>query len=191
MLQEAATSRRLGKGAKGAHGGAMVNVTAQDIPTGSLIAEQATQAGYYTDCFSCVVPGQVCLADYVTAFYTTPLFRAERLVLRLAARAPSTDAQARALAEGETERFAVWQVAARHDDEMLLAERSGRTKSWFKVAAQGADTQLFFGSVVVPVKAKSGKMVLGPVFDSLLTAHGLYSRALLASASRRLHHTRS
>ncbi|MCR8826408.1 hypothetical protein [Pseudosulfitobacter koreensis] len=164
----------------------MVNVTPQEMPVGSLIAEQAAQPGYFTDCYACVVPGQVSLADYVTAFYTTPLFRAERLVLRLAARAPSTDVQARAVAEGEAERFAVWQVAARRADEMLLAERSGRTKSWFSVAVQGADTKLFFGSVVVPVKGKSGKMVLGPVFDSLKTAHALYSRALLASAARGL-----
>jgi hypothetical protein len=164
----------------------MVDIQTQDAPPESLIAPFAAQAGFHSDCYTCVVPGQVALADYVGAFYTTPLFRAERLVLRFAAGAPSTGVEAQAVASGRAERFAVWQVEARRSDEMILAERSGRTKSWFKVAAQGADTKLFFGSVVVPVRSKSGALVLGPVFDSLKGAHGLYSRALLASAARRL-----
>jgi hypothetical protein len=169
----------------------MVVVVSQDVPSGSLIDAYAGLAGFHTDCYSAVVAGQVSLTDFVTAFYTTPLFRAERLVLRLAARAPSTDAQARAVADGTAERFAVWKVEARHNDEMILAERSGRTKSWFMVVAQGVDTQLLFGSVVVPVRSKSGAMVLGPVFDSLLGAHVLYSRALLAASTRRLPRTRT
>tara|TARA_R110000764_G_scaffold133384_8_gene221447 strand:+ start:6037 stop:6537 length:501 start_codon:yes stop_codon:yes gene_type:complete len=164
----------------------MVVVVNQDIPPGRLIADYAERAGHFTDCFSCVVPGKVALADFVTAFYTTPLFRAERLVLRLAAHAPSTDAQARAVAEGASDQFAIWQVEARRGNELMMAERSGRTKSWFKVLPQGSGTQLLFGTVVVPVRSKSGDLVLGPVFDSLKGAHTFYARSLLAAAARRL-----
>ena len=150
----------------------MVVVVNQDIPPGRLIADYAERAGHFTDCYSCVVPGQVTLADYVAAFYTTPLFRAERFVLRVAARAPSTDAQARAVADGQSERFAIWTVETRRGNELMMAERSGRTKSWLKV--------------VVPVRSKSGDLVLGPVFDSLKGAHTFYARALLAAAARRV-----
>ncbi len=164
----------------------MVVVVNQDIPPGRLIADYAERAGHFTDCYSCVVPGKVALADYVTAFYTTPLFRAERFVLRVAAGAPSTDAQARAVADGQSERFAIWTVEARRGNELMMAERSGRTKSWFKVMSQGGETQLLFGTVVVPVQSKSGDLVLGPVFDSLKWAHTIYARALLAAAARRV-----
>lgn len=164
----------------------MVVVVNQDIPPGRLIADYAERAGHFTDCYSCVVPGQVALADYVTAFYTTPLFRAERFVLRVAARTPSTDAQARAVADGQSERFAIWTVETRRGNELMMAERSGRTKSWFKVLSQGGETQLLFGTVVVPVPSKSGDPVLGPVFDSLKWAHTIYARALLAAAARRV-----
>ena len=164
----------------------MVVVVNQDIPPGRLIADYAERAGHFTDCFSCVVPGKVALADFVTAFYTTPLFRAERFVLRVAARAPSTDAQARAVADGQSERFAIWTVETRRGNELMMAERSGRTKSWFKVMAQCSETQLLFGTVVVPVRSKSGDLVLGPVFDSLKGAHTFYARALLAAAARRV-----
>jgi hypothetical protein len=45
---------------------------------------------------------------------------------------------------------------------------------------------LRFGSVVVPVPGRGGKLTLGPVFHSLQGAHKIYSRALLAGAVRRL-----
>lgn len=164
----------------------MVVVVNQDVPPGRLIADYAERAGHFTDCYSCVVSGQVTLADYVAAFYTSPLFRAERFVLRVAARAPSTDAQARAVADGQSERFAIWTVETRRQTELMMAERSGRTKSWFMVSGQGSDTRLLFGTVVVPVRSKSGDLVLGPVFDSLKGAHTIYARALLAAAARRV-----
>ena len=87
-----------------------MNIRQTDVPEGSLIADYARREGHYTDCFT--VEGQAGLPDLITAFYTQPLFKAERLVLRLAARCPSTDAEAAQLAEGASDRFAVWTVAA-------------------------------------------------------------------------------
>ncbi|MFL4470773.1 hypothetical protein ACERZ8_13105 [Tateyamaria armeniaca] len=151
-------------------------------PAGSLLAEYATRDAYYTDCFETHLEGDVPLSAFITAFYTQPLFRAERLVLRVAARAPSTDADVAALAAGEATRFAVWQVEGRKDDEILLKDRSGRTCSWLQVAPG----TLRFGSVVVPVAGRGGTLTLGPVFHSLLGAHKVYSRALLSGAARKL-----
>lgn len=151
-------------------------------PTGSLIAAYAMREGYYTDCFETPIKQGVVLSDFIRAFYTQPLFRAERVVLRIAARAPSTDAEVDALAAGTSTRFAVWQVEDRRKDEVLLQEKSGRTCSWLQVHGG----HLRFGSVVVPVAGRGGKPTLGPVFHSLLGAHKVYSRALLSGAARRL-----
>ena len=151
-----------------------------DVPTGSLIGQYAQAEGHHTDCF--VATGvQAELPAFIEAFYTQPLFQAERLVLRLAARARSTDAEAAALAQGMADRFAVWHVAGRTETELLMAEASGRTMSWLSVA-----DGLAFGSVVVPVRDRRGRLTLGPVFHSLMGAHKYYSRALLAGAARRL-----
>ena len=71
------------------------------------------------------------------AFYTTAVFRVERLVLRWVLSKPSSDRDARLLAEGARETFAVWQVEARDADQLLLADVTGRTKSWLMSAPVG------------------------------------------------------
>ncbi|WP_052249630.1 hypothetical protein [Tateyamaria sp. ANG-S1] len=152
------------------------------VPPGSLIAPFAEKEAHYTDCFETPVSRPISLGAFIYAFYTQPLFKAERLVLRIAARQPSTDGEARALADGQTDGFAVWAVAGRSDSELLMADRSGRTMSWLMADAG----HLRFGSVVVPARTRSGKLTLGPVFHSLLSAHKVYSRALLSGAVRRV-----
>lgn len=152
------------------------------VPDGTLIAPFVQKPAHHTDCFVAPMPGPVTLGAFIQAFYTQPLFQAERLVLRLAAGARSSDAQAAALAQGHAHRFAVWEVSSRTETEILLADRAGRTMSWL----MASDDSLRFGSVVVPVRSRSGKLTLGPVFHSLLGAHKVYSRALLAGAARRV-----
>jgi hypothetical protein len=141
--------------------------------------------GEYPDCYEVMVPRPVSLADFVAAFYTTPVFRLERWLLAHLARFPSTDEQARLLARGELTRFAAWQVEAREADQVLLA--AGRTRSWLMVVPQpgGAGTTLRFGSAVV--QRRRGGM--GWPFGALLGFHKLYSRVLLAAAARRLAST--
>ena len=148
-------------------------------PQNSLIAPFAEADGHYTDAFWAEGEGE--LQSLVVAFYTSPLFKLERMVLRIFAKAPSQDAEVLALAEGACDRFAVWRVEARNDREILLGDASGRTKSWLAVR----DGRIWFGSVVVPVKRR-GRLVLGPVFDTLLGAHKVYSRMLLSAAIHRL-----
>src|SRR5690606_27974393 len=104
-------------------------------------------------------PRAVSQAAYVHAFYTTPLFRAERLVLQWLASRPSTDLQARQLASGATEDFAAWCVEARTERQLLLRDVTGRTRSWLMAAPRGGNddgdgrggTRLYFGSAIVPV----------------------------------------
>lgn len=161
---------------------ARMRIEQTTLPENCLIASFAARVGYYTDCFSCANPGGAGLAAFVAAFYTQPLFRAERLILRVAARAPSTDADVTALASGASDHFAVWSVQARTSTELLMQDKSGRTMSWL----QATPDTLRFGSVVVPVPGRGGKPTLGPVFQSLMGAHKVYSRALLAGAARRV-----
>jgi hypothetical protein len=149
------------------------------------------RAGAYVDCYSTEVDAAVGHAQFVEAFYTTPLFKLERLILRWFARRPSTDADAFALAASRSESFAAWQVERRVHDQVLLADFSGRTRSWLMVEpASAARTRLYFGSAVLPVRdRRSGEPRLGPAFSALLGFHRLYSRALLASARSRLQRT--
>ena len=118
------------------------------------------------------------------AFYTTALLKGERALLALAG-LPSSDDEARQLAEGTRDAFAAWRVEGREANQLLL--RAGRTRSWLMAAPEnGASaTRLYFGSAVVGRPGKEGKPELGFVFHALLGFHRIYSRALLHAASRR------
>jgi hypothetical protein len=163
------------------HHRAMAHVTSSAPPEGSLIAPFAGAPGHYADAFRAAVPGDVTLPGLIRAFYTTPLFRAERLVLSLAG-LRGTDTDIAGLADGARAHFAAWTVEARRSDEILLADVSGRTKSWLKVARDETGTRVWFGSVIVPL----GGGAIGPAFTLLVGPHRVYSRALLAAACRRL-----
>lgn len=149
----------------------------------------------YTDSFAARISRRVDIAEFVYAFYTTNLFKLERIVLNHLAARPSTDAQAELLAAGEIETFAAWNVEARTDNQLLMCDFRGRTRSWFMVEPieadsgdlSGAGTLLRFGSAVVPVRnRKTGETELGRSFELLLGFHRLYSKMLLRSAVRRL-----
>jgi hypothetical protein len=162
----------------------MTPIAQTQPPPDRLIAPYARRDGHYADAFRADVPGAHDLAAFLGAFYATPLFRAERAVLSLAGVGGSDDALL-ALAAGATETFAAWTVEARRPDEILLADVSGRTRSWLAVSPVAGGTRLWFGSVIVPVM-RGGRPPLGPVFTLLTRPHRAYSRALLAAAVRRV-----
>lgn len=151
------------------------------LPDDALLAAYA-RAGAYTDCYAVEAKGMADLAAYVTAFYTTPIFKLERWLISRALGLSATDADALALANGIANTYSAWQVEGRAADQLLVA--SGRTRSWFMVVPRpdGASTRLLFGSAVVP---RSGGG-LGLSFTALLGVHKLYSRVLLGAAARRL-----
>lgn len=146
----------------------------------------------YADCYATEVAGVHTQAAFVEAFYTTALFKLERALLRWLAALPSTDQQARQLAEGTIASFAAWRVEERSADQLLLGDITGRTKSWLMavpVPGCGADarTRLYFGSAAVPrVHPVTGEKRMGFAFKALLGFHKLYSRLLLEAARRRL-----
>lgn len=174
-----------------APGPGMREVESVALPPHALLAVyRARQA--YTDCFVTELPRAAGLAEYVEAFYTTPLFKLERALLGLFARRPATDAQARQLGQGVVSRFSAWSVEARDADQILLCDFSGSTRSWLMCEPAGdaarPATRLYFGSAVVPRRgsAEAGKPAFGFAFHALQRFHLAYSRALLRAAQARL-----
>jgi len=160
------------------------------LPAHALLTRYADN-GAYADCFIVDVATGISHADYVSAFYTSWLFKLERLVLRCLVAKPSTDAQAGELARGERERFAAWSVEAREPDQLLVCDYQGKTRSWLMCQATvengAAVTRLYFGTAVVPVlDGKTGRQRLSFVFRALLPFHKRYARALLGAARSRL-----
>lgn len=160
------------------------------LPDGALLLRYAGSGGY-ADCYVTETTETVSHAQFVECFYTTAVFKLERLILRLLASRPSTDAQASQLANGTLDSFAAWSVESRAPNQLLLTDFSGRTRSWLMVAAPdragSTGTRLFFGSAVVPVRSQAtDRRRLGPLFGALLGFHKLYSRVLLAAARSRL-----
>lgn len=146
-------------------------------------------AGAYTDCYVTAVRKDLALPEYVEAFYTTTVFKLERLVLQYAVSRPSTDDDVTRLARGEIGSFSAWSVEERAPNQLLLCDFRHRTRSWLMVAPSGsgaAGTQLYFGSAVVPVRNASGRSTLGFTFNALLGFHKAYSRVLLSTAASKL-----
>ena len=143
------------------------------LPATSLL-QKYEQSGAYTDCYSTRISNDVSLADFVTAFYTTWLFKLERFILRVLVSKPSTDEEVKLLSRGEMERFAAWYVEDRAEDQLLMCDFRDQTRSWFMVVPG----RIYFGSAVIPVQKSSYRLLLG--------FHRLYSRALLAAAKSRL-----
>ena len=154
------------------------------LPPGALLSRYEGPGGY-TDCFVATVSGRVTHAAFVEAFYTTPLFRLERLALATFLARPSTDRQARALATGEADRFAAWTVEARDADQILLCDFMSASRSWLMsaVAETSGATTLFFGTALLP-RRRTGRRGIG--FRALTPFHRVYARALLRAAVRRL-----
>ncbi|MDI4633539.1 hypothetical protein J7U46_10815 [Pelomonas sp. V22] len=166
----------------------MGSITARELPAEALLNKYREQ-GAYTDCYATEMALPISHADFVEAFYTTPLFKLERLILALLLGRPASDAQARELAKGRLDRFAAWTVEGRAENQLLLCDFQSRTRSWLMVeaAADGRSTRLFFGSAVVPkLDRRSGERRMGAAFVALLGFHKLYSRLLLRAAVARL-----
>jgi hypothetical protein len=129
--------------------------------------------------------------EYVSAFYTTPLFKVERHILALIAGKNSTDTNAKELALGQTSNFAAWSVEDRASNQLLLCDFLGRTRSWLMVkpaeTATSTSTRLYFGSAVVPKsRSSTGKAAFGFAFHALYGFHHLYTKALMRSALSKL-----
>lgn len=146
----------------------------------------------YTDCYATTIQASVSFTEFVFAFYTTPLFKLERLILKWAVKKPSSDEDARQLSVGDRQSFAAWAVEGRTDNQLLMCDFRSRTRSWFMLVQvsgdDGVGSRLYFGSAVVPTTvSKTGNKTMGPLFRALIGFHKLYSVALLLSAKVRLN----
>ena len=170
----------------------MISIKKCPAPAHAMLNRYSTN-GSYVDCYRAEVAERVAFSEFIFAFYTTPLFKLERFILKLLVAKPSTDIQARQLAEGSSNKFAAWHVEARSENEMLLCDFRGRPRSWLMTAhinaGDGTRTHLYFGSAVVPIRSsKTGEPSPGFAFQALLGFHQIYSVLLLYSAMLRMQH---
>lgn len=165
----------------------MFSIEKCPVPADTMLGKYLVN-GAYTDCYMTEISGQVHFPEFIFSFYTTSLFKLERFILKLSVSKPSTDVQARQLADCEINRFAAWHVENRSENEMLMCDFLGRTRSWFKVIPiSQTRTQLYFGSAISSSQnPKTGKLSLGFGYKALLGFHQIYSMLLLYSARSRL-----
>jgi hypothetical protein len=164
-------------------------VRPQALPAHSLLNPYAATG--YADCFVADLAGSITHAQYVEAFYTSWLFKLERFVLRWLVAKPSTDGEARALAEGSRNQFAAWSVELRAPEQLLVRDYQGKTCSWLMVEPgfenNAPITRLYFGTGIVPhVDRHTGQRRLTAFFRALMPFHKVYARALLSAARSRL-----
>jgi hypothetical protein len=171
----------------------MTSIQACELPDDALLRRYLS-GGAYADCYVAEVARAISHAEYVEAFYTTAVFKLERLLLSWFVARPSTDAQAGELASGKRTSFAAWSVEAREPDQVLLSDFQGRTRSWLMSVpfSNNQSTRLFFGSAVVPIvnRRTGGEPRMGAGFRALLGFHKLYSRVLLRATVNRLSRSR-
>jgi hypothetical protein len=166
----------------------MASIEKCPIPAESLL-ENYVRDGGYTDRYRTRIPQHVSFPEFIFAFYTTPLFKLERFILKWLVSKPSTDAQARKLADGLVDEFAAWRVEDRRENEILMCDYVGRTRSGLMSAPSGSSTDFYFGSAVVPVHdPRTGKLSLGFAYEALLEFHKIYSILLLYSGRVRIQH---
>lgn len=161
------------------------------IPPNTILSSYLMRDRTYVDCYTTEISGRIAFPEFVFSFYTTLLFKLERFILKWMVSKPSTDAQARQLADGETEKFAAWRVESRSENEILMCDFQERTRSWLMLVpvttVNGARTRLYFGSAVVPIRnSKTGELSLGFGYQALLGFHRVYSVFLLYSAKSRI-----
>ena len=167
----------------------MAQLTTQPVPADSLLARRI-RPGDYADCFVVVVDSTVSLGEFITAFYSSAAFRTERTALALLGRYATAEDIA-ALAQGQTDSFAAWDVEERTNDQLLMQDFLGKTRSWLSVEpVAGRDaTVLRFGSWVGAKAERDGAVTgnrLSLITNLAYPFHRAYSRLLLAGAVRHL-----
>ncbi len=110
----------------------MFSIAKCPAPANTML-DKYSKNGAYTDCYSTEISMRILFPEFIFAFYTTPLFKLERFILKWTVSKPSTDIQARQLADGVSMEFAAWHVEARSENEILMCDFLRRTRSWLMV----------------------------------------------------------
>jgi hypothetical protein len=137
----------------------MLSIEKCSVPAQSFLSKYSLD-GTYADSYVTEVQGYIPFPTYVFAFYTTALFKVEAFILTYSVKRPSDDGQAQELADGSRNEFAAWNVEGRSENELLMCDMSGRTRSWFMVRHLDSCTQLYFGSAVVPKKKQNNRNIV-------------------------------
>lgn len=168
----------------------MFAITQGPIPDKALIETYARIKGGHTDCYYVDVPRYVTLSEFIQTFFSSPVFRLERLLLNMSPTGRSTDQDIANLASGTGNTMAVWKVDAREENQLIMSAGNGPIRTWLKVDTdypETGKTRLFFGSALAPTRNKNGEQrKLSWVFKVSLGFHGFYSQLLLSLAARRL-----
>jgi hypothetical protein len=168
----------------------MMSVKIGEIPENGLLNAYGLQSGCYTDCFYIDVPGSISFSTYVYAFFNTPVFKLERVLLKLFASSPSSDNDVENLASGASDGLSIWNVEERGDNQMIMSVGDGPIRTWLMCCnsdISSGTTRLYFGSAVLPTQHDAPRdHKMGRTFRILLGFHKQYSRVLLLSAKRKL-----
>jgi hypothetical protein len=158
----------------------------ETLPDVSYLHEYSLRRAH-TDGFYCDLAIEVTLTDFIASFYTTWLFKLERLVLAVLVAKPSTDQEAVALSRGERESFAAWRVEKKCHNQIIMCDYLSKTRSWLMCEPRGGGTRLYFGTIIEPSKIIDETRVdLGFFFHLLMPLHIIYSKALLKAACDKL-----
>ena len=164
----------------------MAHIIASDLPEEAFL-QRYKRDGSYTDCYCMTIQRSVSMPEYISAFYTTSIFKVERQILSLVAGKHSSDEAAQGLALGNETNFAAWSVEERSSSQLLLCDFLSRTRSWLMVQPQSNSTRLYFGSAVIPKsKSANGKASFGIAFHALNGFHHFYTKALMSAAYAKL-----
>ena len=168
----------------------MSNIQQGELPQDAFL-NKYKQQGAYTDCYFIDVSRKISQSEYIECFYTSSVFKVERLILSIFLLKFSNDLEAKKLAGGEITRFSAWHVVVQTSDQLVLRDLSNRTRSWLMVTdldgSNSVKTRLYYGSEVIPKNiSTSGEPKFGFLFHVFSRFHHWYSRALLRSAFLKL-----
>lgn len=166
----------------------MASVKTTSLPEESFLQSYQAQDGGYADCFVLEggEPNAPILGDYIFAFFNSPIFRLERVLLKTFLSAPSSTADVEALAFGGGVRLASWQLEERAEDQILLAVKNTPVRTWLMVSPpspEGGPARIYFGTALVPTERdKAGNPTIPAMYRRFIFFHRAYSKLLLWSA---------
>ena len=74
------------------------------------------------------------------------------MITHLAQR-PANDSDASELAAGVVPTFSAWTVESQSNEQLLLRDFSGRSRSWLMVSPDSGDTDLYFGAAAARIRS--------------------------------------
>lgn len=159
----------------------MMSIQMGEIPDQGLLGRYNLVKHAYTDCFKTEVDQSVSFEKYARAFFSSPVFKLERIIIALTTGKKTTERSVDELISGQSDDFAVWQVEDRTDNQLLLKVGDGQIRTWLMSEQKDDSTMMYFGSAILPLNENGDK---GFLFHALFGFHKLYARILLWMAKK-------